>query len=170
MKLAKKMVLAAVILPLTLGTASAFAYGGKGHHKGQDGECGMGMDRGMMRQLDLTDAQKDQLDAMRDGNRAQMKEKRQGNFEANQAERQAHHAKVQALLLAENFDQAAANELAKQMAEKQAQRRVKMMEKQHQMLSILTPEQKAKFVELQNERMQECGEKMQKRMERTAKN
>ncbi|MGR2869049.1 CpxP family protein [Vibrio vulnificus] len=165
MKLAKKMVLAAVVLPLTLGTASAFAFGGgKGHHKGPDGE------RGMMRQLDLTDAQKEQLDAMRGSNRAQMKEMHQGNFAANQAERQAQHAKVQALLLADNFDQATANELAKQMAEKQAERRVKMLEKQHQMLSILTPEQKAKFVELQNERMQECGDKMQKRMEKHAKN
>ncbi|POC01068.1 stress adaptor protein CpxP [Vibrio vulnificus] len=171
MKLAKKMVLAAVVLPLTLGTASAFAFGGgKGHHKGPDGECGMGMERGMMRQLDLTDAQKEQLDAMRGSNRAQMKEMHQGNFAANQAERQAQHAKVQVLLLADNFDQATANELAKQMAEKQAERRVKMLEKQHQMLSILTPEQKAKFVELQNERMQECSDKMQKRMEKHAKN
>ncbi|OZT82433.1 stress adaptor protein CpxP, partial [Vibrio sp. 03_296] len=82
------MVLAAVVLPLTLGTASAFAFGGgKGHHKGPDGECGMGMERGMMRQLDLTDAQKEQLDAMRGSNRAQMKEMHQGNFAANQAER-----------------------------------------------------------------------------------
>jgi len=34
MKSAKKLVLAAVVLPLTLGTASAFAFGGKDHHKG----------------------------------------------------------------------------------------------------------------------------------------
>ncbi|KOO11405.1 hypothetical protein AKJ18_29285, partial [Vibrio xuii] len=49
-----------------------------------------------------------------------------------------------------DFDKAAANELAKQMVEQQSERRVQMMERQHQMLSILTPEQKAKFVEMHN--------------------
>ncbi|EKM12339.1 CpxP family protein [Vibrio harveyi] len=165
MKTAKKLVLAAVVLPLTLGTASAFAFGGK-DHKGHRGECGMGMDRGIMRQLDLTDAQKDQLKEMREANKAEMKAKFADGKEARMAERQAHHDKVQALLLADNFDAAAANDLAKEMVEKQTERRVKMMEKKHQMLSVLTPEQKTKFVELQKERQQKCGEKMQKRMEK----
>ncbi|MGI9919428.1 CpxP family protein [Vibrio owensii] len=165
MKTAKKLVLAAVVLPLTLGTASAFAFGGK-DHKGHRGECAMGMDRGIMRQLDLTDAQKDQLKEMREANKAEMKAKFADGHEARMAERQAHHDKVQALLLADNFDEAAANDLAKEMVEKQTERRVKMMEKKHQMLSVLTPEQKTKFVELQKERQQKCGEKMQKRMEK----
>ncbi|MGD1467912.1 CpxP family protein [Vibrio harveyi] len=165
MKTAKKLVLAAVVLPLTLGTASAFAFGGK-DHKGHRGECGMGMDRSIMRQLDLTDAQKDQLKEMREANKAEMKAKFADGKEARMAERQAHHEKLQALLLADNFDAAAANDLAKEMVEKQTERRVKMMEKKHQMLSVLTPEQKTKFVELQKERQQKCGEKMQKRMEK----
>ncbi|CAE6887747.1 COG3678 P pilus assembly Cpx signaling pathway [Vibrio sp. B1REV9] len=166
MKSAKKLVLAAVVLPLTLGAASAFAFGGKDHHKGPNGECGMGMDRGIMRQLDLTDAQKDQLKDMREANKAEMKAKFADGKEARMAERQAHHDKVQALLLADNFDEAAASDLAKEMVEKQTDRRVKMLEKKHQMLSVLTPEQKAKFVELQKERQQKCGEKMQKRMQK----
>ncbi|AXY00064.1 periplasmic repressor CpxP [Vibrio alfacsensis] len=166
MKSAKKLVLAAVVLPLTLGAASAFAFGGKDHHKGPNGECGMGMDRGIMRQLDLTDAQKNQLKDMREANKAEMKAKFADGKEARMAERQAHHDKVQALLLADNFDEAAANDLAKEMVEKQTDRRVKMLEKKHQMLSVLTPEQKAKFVELQKERQQKCGEKMQKRMQK----
>ncbi|MDF4886414.1 CpxP family protein, partial [Vibrio parahaemolyticus] len=99
MKSAKKLVLAAVVLPLTLGAASAFAYGGKNHHKGPRDECGMGMDRGVMRQLDLTDAQKDQLKEMREANKAEMKAKFADGKEARMAERQAHHAKVQSLLL-----------------------------------------------------------------------
>ena len=42
MKMTKKLVLAAAALPLMLGTASAFAYGGgdKGDHKGMHGKCG----------------------------------------------------------------------------------------------------------------------------------
>ncbi len=75
MKPAKKLILAAVVLPLTLGTASAFAFGGKDHHKGPRDECGPGMDRGIMRQLDLTDAQKEQLNELREANRAEMKAK-----------------------------------------------------------------------------------------------
>jgi len=165
MKTVKKLVLAAAILPLTLATASAFAFGGgKGHHKGgPDDECGMGMDRGIFRELNLTDAQKEQLDSMRQAGRKEMKAQFKGKFADNQAERQAQHAKVQALVLADTFDANAANELAKEMAAKQAERRVQMLEKQHKMLSVLTPEQKAKFVDLQNERMQECGAKMHKR-------
>ncbi|MGR5069859.1 MULTISPECIES: CpxP family protein [Vibrio] len=166
MKSAKKVVLAAIILPLTLGAASAFAFGGKDHHKGPRGECSQGMERGVMRQLNLTDAQKDKLKEMRKANKADMKANYAEHHQARKAERQAHHAKMQALLLADNFDEAAANDLAKVMVDKQTERRVKMMEKKHQMLSVLTPEQKVKFVELQKERQQECGEKMQKRMQK----
>ncbi|MEX0335601.1 CpxP family protein [Vibrio tubiashii] len=166
MKMAKKLVVAAVVLPLTLGTASAFAFGGKDGKKGGHGECGGGFDRGIMRQLDLTDAQKDQMKEMREASKQEMKTAFKENFEARHAEMQAQKEKVQALVLAENFDQAAANELAKTMVEKQTERKVKMLEKQHQMLSILTPEQKTKFVELQKERSAKCQEKMQERFTR----
>ncbi|MDA0150356.1 CpxP family protein [Vibrio sp. LaRot3] len=163
MKLAKKLVLAAAVVPLALGSASALAFGGKGDHKGPHGKCGMGMDRGIMKQLDLTDAQKEQFKEMRTSNKEEMKAKFEANFEAHKAERQAYQEQVQQLVLADNFDQAAANELAKQMVEKQTERRVKMLEKQHQMLSVLTPEQKAKFVELSKERAEKCAEQRKDR-------
>lgn len=170
MKSAKKLVLAAVVLPLTLGSAGAFAFGGKGPNKGPRDECGPGMDRGIMRQLDLTDTQKDQLETLRNERRDEMRNKKADNRDARQAERQAYHAKVQALVLADNFDEAQATELAKEMVEKQTERRVEMLEKKHQMLNILTPEQKTEFVKLQEERMQECSERMQKRMNRQKNN
>jgi protein CpxP len=170
MKSAKKIVLAAVVLPLTLGAAGAFAYGGKDQQKGPRDECGPGMDRGIMRQMDLTDVQKEQLQSFRDANRAEMKGKNAAERDARRAERQAYHAKMQALVLADSFDEAQANALAKEMVEKQTERRVKMLEKKHQMLSVLTPEQKAEFVKLQNERMQQCGERMQKRMTKPSSN
>ncbi len=152
----KKLVLAAAVIPVAFASASAFAFGGKGDHKG--GRCHGGMDRGIFKQLDLTDAQKDQLKEMREANKAEMKQNYQANFEARKAERQAYHDKVQQLVLADNFDQAAANDLAKEMVEQQTERKVKMLEKRHQMLSVLTPEQKAKFVELSKERMTKCDE------------
>ena len=56
------------------------------------------------------------------------------------------------------------------MVERQTEHRVQMLERKHQMLSVLTPEQKAEFVKLQNERMQECGDRMHKRMEKYRNN
>ncbi|NRB68262.1 MAG: CpxP family protein [Vibrio sp.] len=160
MKTAKKLLLAAMILPLTLGTASAFAA--KDHKKGSYGE--FGFDRGIMRQLDLTDAQKEQIKALRETSKTQMKAEFKQNFEAHHAEMQANKEKLQALVLADTFDQVAANELAKQMVEQQTERKVKRLEKQHQMLSILTPEQKTKYVELQKERAEKQFNKMRERL------
>ncbi|MBD1564591.1 CpxP family protein [Vibrio sp. S12_S33] len=164
MNMTKKMVLAAVVLPLTLGTASVFAYGGgKGQYKRSDDECGRGADRGIMQQLDLTADQQAKLKEMRGANRDQMKNEFKGQ---KQAQMQAHHAKVQALVLADNFDEAAANELAKEMVDQQVSHRVKMLEKRHDMLSVLTPEQKVKFQELQQERMQKCMANGPKKMKK----
>lgn len=170
MKSANKLVLAAVVLPLTLGAAGAFAYGGKDQHKGHQDECGRGMDRGIMRQLNLTDTQRDQLQSLRDANRAEMKGKYAAERDVRMAERQAYHAKVQALVLADDFDEAQATALAKEMVEQQIERRVQMLEKKHQMLRVLTPEQKAEFVKLQDERVQACDERMQRYMRKSNSN
>lgn len=174
MKNVKKIIIAAAVLPLALGTASAYAFGGKGDHKGGydgHGKCGgEEMGKRMFRQLDLTDEQKTQLKEMKQANRSAMKGKMGAQGAEKMAERQAHHAKVQALVLADTFDAEAANALAAEMVEQQTERRVKMLEKKHEMLSILTPEQKVKFTELQNERMAKCSEKMQDRMEKKNKN
>ena len=149
MKMTKKLVLAAAALPLMLGTASAFAYGGgdKGDHKGMHGKCG-GFDKKVMRQLDLTDAQKTELKEMREANRAEMKEKHAGNKADKMAKMKAHQEKVQDLVLADTFDEAAANDLASQMVEKQTERRVAMLKKQHQMMSVLTAEQKLSLIHI----------------------
>ncbi|MEZ8039926.1 CpxP family protein [Vibrio sp. 1F263] len=165
MKMTKKLVLVAAALPLMLGTASAFAYGGgdKGDYKGMHGKCG-GFDKKVMRQLDLTDAQKAELKEMREANRAEMKAKHSGNKADKMAQMKAHHEKVQDLVLADTFDEAAANDLATQMVEKQTERRLTMLKKQHQMMSVLTPEQKTQLKEIQQDRMAKCADKMEKRM------
>ncbi|MEZ9441770.1 CpxP family protein [Vibrio sp. 10N.222.54.F12] len=165
MKMTKKLVLVAAALPLMLGTASAFAYGGgdKGDHKGMHGKCG-GFDKKVMRQLDLTDDQKAELKEIREANRAEMKAKHSGNKADKMAQMKAHHEKVQDLVLADAFDEAAANDLASQMVEKQTERRLTMLKKQHQMMSVLTPEQKTQLKEIQQDRMAKCADKMEKRM------
>ena len=167
MNMTKKLVLAAAILPLTFATASVYAFGGDSNSKGAKGQCTGGVDRGVMRQLDLTDEQKTEMKALREGMKADKKMNAQSNSAEKRAAMQAHHQKVQALILADTFDEAAANELAKQMVDKQTERRVNGMKNQHQMLSILTDEQKTQFVELQQERMQKCSDKMEKRMKKS---
>ncbi|CSA30323.1 repressor CpxP [Vibrio cholerae] len=144
MKLAKKMILAAAVLPLTLGTTAALAYGGHGWDKEGDGHCGDRGERGIWKQLDLTAEQQ-----------AQLKEMRANRGQSHDAMK-ALHAQERALVLAADFDQAAAENLAKQMVDQQVTHRVKMMEKRHQMMSILTAEQKAKLQTLQQEKMAEC--------------
>ncbi|EMB50251.1 repressor CpxP [Vibrio mimicus] len=152
MKLAKKMTLAAAILPLTLGTTAAFAYGGHGWDKEGDGPCGGHGERGIWKQLDLTAEQQTQLKEMRDANREEMRANRGQNRDVMKA----LHTQERALVLSADFDQAAAENLAKQMVDQQVAHRVNMMEKHHQMMSILTAEQKTKLQSLQQAKMDQC--------------
>ncbi|MGO2511733.1 CpxP family protein [Marinomonas polaris] len=156
MKMAKKLILASVVLPLVLST-SAFAFGGK-DHKGPQEECRPGLDRGMMKELNLTDSQKEQFKTLRQANKEEMKERFNDKKEQGEKARMAHFDKVNSLLMADKFDPAKATELAQEMSDKQVKRQVDMLSKQHKMLSILTPEQKTKFIDLQKERMEDCDD------------
>ena len=165
MKKVTKIVLAMIVLPFTLSSASVLASGGKEHGR-QDHKASL-LDRSLIRKLDLTQEQQTQLKQLRETMKKDLKGKYQEDFAEHQAERQANREKMQALILAESFDKAAANELARAMIEQQTEHKVNMLEKQHQMLSVLTPEQKAKYAELLKER---DDTRAQKRQERLTKN
>ena len=60
----KKALVIAIALPMALGSASALASGGGKHHGGKGG-CGMQDGRKVFSQLDLTDAQKEQMKSMK---------------------------------------------------------------------------------------------------------
>lgn len=140
-------------VPMMLGAVSAFADGGKYHGKGHYGDCdGPRGERGMMESLDLTDAQKERMRSLRESHRAEMHD----NMAQGRDTMKANHDKMQDLLLAENFDENAVRELAKQMSDQQIERRVSMMKQRHDMLNILTPEQKAQYKTLHSERQAEC--------------
>lgn len=164
MKVTKKIIIAATALPMLFATTSVFAYGGKGG-KNMDDQRGQkdGFDKSLIRKLDLTDEQQAQLKEMREANKAEMKADRQANQEARQAEMKAQHAAIQDLVLAADFDQDKAEQLARAMVEKQTERRVEKLAKQHEMMSILTDEQKEQLKELQAERMEKMTERMEKR-------
>lgn len=181
MKKAKNWVLAAAALPLILTTASAYAFGGKhggpggfdadgfgGKGKGFAAKCA-GYERGMLRELDLTAEQQEQLRALHDARRDERKAGRAEFMADHLAQMQAHQAKVQALVLADSFDQAQAEQLAAEMVQQQTERRVLQLKSQYEMLSILTAEQKNQLKQLQEERMQQCSDRMNQRMTKSAK-
>lgn len=142
MTMLKKTLMFAVALPMVLGSMSAFAA--KDHHgmKGHHGE------RHIMKQLDLTDAQKDEMKALRQQNKEKMKSQRH----QHRAERQTAHKALDKLLLASDFDEPAVRDLVQRMSEKQIEHRVERLKHRHQMLSVLTTEQKAKYTELKQQK------------------
>lgn len=158
MKMAKKLILASVVLPLVLSTGSAFGNNGqKDHH-----ECRPELDRGMFKELNLTDKQKEQLKTLRQSNKADHKAKRDNaNPEQHKEMQEQRLEQLNNLLLAEKFSPAKATEIAKEMNQKSIKRQVERLNQQHEMLRVLTPKQKNAFIELQKERLADCSEKMQ---------
>lgn len=155
MNMTRKMVLAAAVFPLVFGTASAFAYGGKGKPN-HDGMCGMHNDRAMARELKLTPEQQEQMKTLRDQHRQAMQEKRKSG---PRDDMRSLRDQERNLMLAPDFDQAAATELAKQLVDMQVERRVEMMKHRHQMMNILTDDQKEQLQTLQQECMDENWQK-----------
>jgi protein CpxP len=159
MKMSKKLIIASIALPLALSATGVFAFGGK-HHQDRQEECRPGLDRGMMKELNLTDSQKEQFKTLRQTNKEEMKERFKGEPEQRGELREDRAEKLNDLLLADKFDPAKATAIAQEKSNKQVERQVQMLSKQHKMFSILTPEQKEQFVELQKEHLEECGDDM----------
>jgi len=169
MKMAKKLIIASVVLPLALSATGVLAFGGKNHDDRHE-ECRPGLDRDMMKGLNLTDSQKEQFKTLRQANRKEMKERFEGKSEQRDEMREARGKKLNDLLLADKFDPAKATAIAQEMSDKQVEHQVNMLSKQHKMLSILTPKQKEQFVELQKERLEECADNMPRRHENKDRN
>lgn len=143
MKMFNKTLIIAMALPLALGSMSAFA--GQDHHeqtmKGHRGG------NNIFSELNLTATQKQEIKTLRQANRSEHKTLRVENHKKMQAERQ----QLETLVLADNFDSSAVRAVAEKMSRQQVERRVTMLEQRHKMLSILTPEQKQKYVELKQQ-------------------
>jgi protein CpxP len=155
MKLAKKMILAAVVLPITLGSAAVFAAGGgKGPGRDFDGDCGRGgmMNPEVFAQLNVTPEQKAKMAELRLKQRDAMQAQRSGK----QAEMRAFKQQERDLVMSANFDEAAAKKLAEQMVQRQADQRVAMMKQRNEMMNVLTADQKTKLASMQQERINEC--------------
>ncbi|MDW6002687.1 Spy/CpxP family protein refolding chaperone [Vibrio mangrovi] len=146
MRVLTKVVLAAVVLPVALGSMNAFAGNQKGQNRDEQRPmCQRHDERGMFRSLNLTSDQQNKLRALRQGQRAQ-----------RQARMQGFRQEMDKLLLAKNFDDKAAQALAQKMVNDQVDRRVAMMRQRHEMLSILTPEQKTQWHKMSQEKRTPC--------------
>jgi protein CpxP len=140
MKLRNKVIMLSMALPMTLTAASAFASPGP-----KGGSCGFDDgQRGMMRELNLTAEQRQQMRDLRRIERDAMRDA----MEAKRDEMRANHDAMAKLMLAPTFDEQQAQALAKKMVDERVAQRVEMMKNHYKMMSILTPEQKAKFTEL----------------------
>jgi protein CpxP len=150
MKAVNKIFLAAIVIPVALGSMSAFAHG-KGPRwdgpqcGGPDGE------RGMSRMLNLTSEQRDKIRALRDVERDKMR----ARFDSNRKVMRQYHQQEQQLLLGKNFDEKAARALAQKMVGFQVEQRLEMMHNRFKILSVLTPEQKKQWRELTSTRKAE---------------
>ena len=167
MKNLKKLVVLAAIIPAAFASASAFAHGGGKGGKGSDyfnGKCSFMNERGLFKELDLTDEQEDQLRDMREAKREQSKASRADKMQSMISDMEAVQGQLQDLVLAKDFDEQKAQELAKAMVEKQSERQVAKLKQQHEMMSILTDAQKEQLKTLQAEKMADCSERMNERM------
>lgn len=158
MKMAKKMILAAVILPITLGSAVALAAGGgygPGQGRGFGGDCGRGglMNPTIFAQLNITPEQKAQMAELRMQQRDGMQAQRAGR----QAEMRAFRQQQRDLVMSADFDEAAAQQLAEQMVQRHVNQSVAMMKQRNAMMNVLTADQKAKLTAIQQDRANECA-------------
>ncbi len=119
---------------------------GQGYHQEKRGHHG-GDVRKMLRGLDLTAEQKTQIQALIEAAHVD-KPKR------DMAKMEAHMAARHALMTQPTFDEAAAREMIRERQANMADRALARMKLQHDIIQVLTDEQKAKLAERHAERME----------------
>lgn len=153
MKALNKYLIAAAALPVILGSASAFAHKGDQDRGPRDGKrpmmenCQFGGPQFAMKQLNLSQEQRDQIRTIRQTEHDQMR-----------TEMKSLRAEEDKLLLSKDFSQQQAMALAKKMADERIEHRAHMLEVQHKILNVLTPEQKAKWSELRQQHPKDNGQ------------
>ena len=133
----KKFNLMAAILSSVLMVSAAMpAVAGEGerHKHGMHHMHGMKMFKG----LDLTDAQKAQIEQLTAAHRTTM---------ADKSALAAHRDELKALLATPTFDEAGVRVLLEKQQAKRLEMEVAQLKFQHQLRAVLTPEQQAKLDE-----------------------
>jgi len=116
---------------------------GKGWHGGRGGDFGHRGMGGIFHALDLTDAQKAQA--------KQIRESHQAAIQALREQIRAKHMEIRQSEQGGTFNEALATQKLTEIAGTQAKLMGEEFQIRQQMLSLLTPEQKAKLDQLRNE-------------------
>ncbi|GGP93539.1 Spy/CpxP family protein refolding chaperone [Shewanella ulleungensis] len=95
----------------------------------------------MLRKLDLTDAQKEQVKAVVEKYKADRPER------PTDEQRAAHRAEMLALITGASVDEAKATEIAEAQQQKHLQRMLSQLKMQNEIYQLLTPEQQLQFQE-----------------------
>ena len=119
---------------------------GKGFH-GEHKQGRDGLPRGFDR-LNLSDAQKQQIQTILDNNRSQAAQ----NQEARRAEFEQQRAAEQALVSGATFNENAARQMIAGQQQRHADMALQQMRVRHQLFQVLTPEQRQQLQQMQQER------------------
>ena len=146
----KKFNLLALVFSSVLLTAvSTVAVAGGDRHHGHAGHAMV--DSKMFKGLDLSDAQKAQVEALIKAHRATA---------FNKTDRIAMHDELQKVLQSDSFDEAGVRMVLEKQQAKKLEQEVAALKLQHQLRAVLTPEQKAKLEERKAKMRQRMQEKM----------
>lgn len=135
-----------LVLPALFGAALLLTQPAFAGHDAKGGEPAMRLLKG----LDLSDSQREQIRSLIGASKAE---------KPDLAAMQQHHAEMQALVKAEQFDEAAARLLLEKQQSKTLEQQLERMKLQHQIRALLTDEQKTKL----DERMAKMRERMAER-------
>lgn len=128
-----------------------YHHGGHGHMDRHTG-CGM-TGRGLYRGLDLTEAQRSEIKALKQAQRKAFQADR-----PDADERQHHRQQWQALITAPQFDQQQAEQLLAQHNQYRQQHALARLETQNKIFNLLTPEQQ----QIVKQRMEHCPNRSKK--------
>lgn len=155
----------AAVLVIALVPAIAVSQGWGGHGRGHSFGKGMGRGHGghgmmgrLMHELDLTEEQQAQIKGIMKSNREAMKADREAMREAKQ--------KVRELGRADEFNEQAIREAARAAAALGEELAVKRARLHHEIMQVLSEEQRAKAQELREQRKERMRERMESRLER----
>lgn len=137
MKLAKLIFALGVITASSLAGSVMADEHKAARHDGAHHERHLPMKR-MLAGLDLTDSQHEQMKQLMQQQRQAFKREGRDN---------AVHQQMQTLLMAEQFDKSAARQLLEQQQHQAVEKRLTMLKLQHQVLQVLTKEQRQQLTE-----------------------
>ena len=135
-----------------------FGKHGKRHRRG--GGKGFGMGGRMFKNLDLTDAQKEQMKTIRQTSRESSKALRQ--------QMKANRQQLQQLTENGQFDEGSVAAVAQQLGQLHAQMIVEQQKVKAQMYNVLTADQKSKLAQMKAEFQQKMQERKAKWAEKKA--